>query len=240
MRVKLLTTISFFTYQLSISQTEKVLNGKVLSQNTPLHKVEVINKTAQTSTRTNELGEFSILVKAQDSLIFFYKDSFFSRLKISQENINQNNIIVNKNLKPEELREVVINKVKFDKVKFDADAVADVIISKNAKDLFWNTGVSDNSIREALRISFPLKGRQKKTVKLDDDRFKKLIAASIPSIFFTRDLKINPEEKELFIEFCDADPRAKTLIENNNILATMDFLYTKNEEFKKLKMEPKN
>ncbi|TDP03829.1 hypothetical protein [Flavobacterium sp. 245] len=240
MKVKLLTTISFLTYQLSISQTEKVLNGKVLSQHTPLHKVEVINKTAQTSTRTNELGEFSILVKAQDSLIFFYKDSFFSRLKISQENINQNNIIVNKILKPEELNEVVITNVKFDKVKVDADAVADVLIDKNVKDLFWNTGVSDNRIREALRISFPLKGKHKKTIELDDDRFKKLVIASCPPDFFINNLKIKPEEKELFIDFCDSDPKSKMLLENPNILATLDFLYAKNEEFKKLKTETKN
>ncbi len=240
MKVKLLTTISFFTYQLSISQTEKLLHGKVVSQNTPLHKVEVINKTAQTSTKTNELGEFSILVKAQDSLIFFYKDSFLSRLKISQENINQNNIIVNKALKPEELNEVVITKVKFDKVKVNADAVADVLISKNVKDLFWNTGVNDNSIREALRISFPLKGKQKKTIELDDDRFKKLVIAFSPPDFFINNLKIKPEEKELFIDFCDSDPKSKILLEHPNVLATMDFLYSKNEEFKKLNSAIKN
>jgi hypothetical protein len=66
MNVKLLTTISFFTYQLSISQTEKQLNGKVYSQNILLKNVEVINKTAKTSTRTNELGEFSILANVKD------------------------------------------------------------------------------------------------------------------------------------------------------------------------------
>lgn len=76
MKVKLLTTISFFTYQLSISQNEKLLNGKVLSQNIPLNKVEVINKTAKTSTRTNEFGEFSILVRPQDSLLFSPKIIF--------------------------------------------------------------------------------------------------------------------------------------------------------------------
>ncbi|WP_431243828.1 hypothetical protein ACQ9BO_04705 [Flavobacterium sp. P21] len=77
MKVQLLTTISFFTYQLSISQTEKLLNGKVLSENRPLNKVEVINKTSKISTKTNELGEFSILVKAHDSLLFSIKILFF-------------------------------------------------------------------------------------------------------------------------------------------------------------------
>ncbi len=77
MRVKLLTTISIFTYQISVSQTEKVLNGKVFSQNMPLNKVEVINKTAHISTRTNEFGEFSILVRPQDSVLFFLKRLLF-------------------------------------------------------------------------------------------------------------------------------------------------------------------
>lgn len=240
MRVKLLTTISFFTYQLSISQTEKVLHGKVISQNLVLKDVEVINKTAQTSTRTNTLGEFTISVKVQDSLLFYSKDYFFTRLKITTKDIENNNLLVNMILKAEELNEVVINQVEFDKVKISADDVADVLISKKAKDLFWNTGVSDNSIREALRISFPLKGKQKKTIEVADDRFKKLVAATCPPDFFLKNLKIKPEEKELFLDFCDADPRSKNLLENSNILSTMDFLYAKNIGFQKLKSEPKN
>ena len=240
MKVKLLTTISFFTYQLSISQTEKLLHGKVLSNKTPLDKVEVINKTAKVSTRTNEFGEFSILANVTDSLLFYSKDFFFTRLKITAKDIENNNLLVNMILKPEELNEVVINKVGFDKVKISADDVADVLISKKANDLFWNTGVSDNSIREALRISFPLKGKRKKTIEVADDRFKKLVVATCPPDFFLKNLKIKPEEKELFIDFCEADPKSKTLLENQNVLTVMDFLYAKNEEFKRLSTEIKN
>ncbi|KRB54199.1 hypothetical protein [Flavobacterium sp. Root186] len=126
MKVKLLTTISFFTYQLSISQTEKLLHGKVLSNKAPLNKVEVINKTAKTSTRTNELGEFSILVKERDSLLFFSKDYFFTRLKLTSENLKNNNLVVNMVIKAEELNEVVITSIKFEKVKFDAEAVNEI------------------------------------------------------------------------------------------------------------------
>ncbi|OIV42789.1 hypothetical protein [Flavobacterium johnsoniae] len=235
MKVKLLTTISFLTYQLSTSQTEKVIQGNVVSNKAPLNKVEVINKTAKISTTTNELGEFSILVKEKDSLLFFAKNYLFTRLKITTKDIENNNLFVNMILKPEELNEVIINKVEFDKVKISADDVANVLITKNAKDLFWNTGVSDNSIREALRVSFPLKGKKKKTIEVADDRFKKLVIAACPPDFFLKNLKIKPEEKELFINFCDADPKSKTLLEDPNVLATMDFLYAKNKEFKKLK-----
>lgn len=89
MKVKLLTTISLLTYQFSISQTEKLLQGKVISNNAPLSKVEVINKTAQTSTRTNELGEFSILAKDQDSILFFSRDYLFTRLKLNLKDLKK-------------------------------------------------------------------------------------------------------------------------------------------------------
>jgi len=87
MKVKLLTTISFLTYQVSISQTEKLLHGKVIYQELVLKNVEVINKTAKTSTRTNELGEFSISVKEQDSLLFYSKDYLFTRLKVTLKDL---------------------------------------------------------------------------------------------------------------------------------------------------------
>ena len=68
-----------------------------------------------------------------------------------------------------------------------------------------------------------------------DDRFKKHAVAYCPPDFFTKNLKLNTDQKELFLEFCDADPKSKTLLDHPNVLATMDFLYAKNKEFQKLK-----
>lgn len=249
MKVKLLTTISFFTYQLSISQSEKLLHGKVICNYTPLNKVEVINKTAKTSTTTNNLGEFSILVKSKDSLLFFSKDYFFTRLKITQENIDQNNIIVNMVIKPEELNEVVITNIKFDRVKTSQQNIDDIKLAKDAGSLEKYTGVYNGTITNGIdfvRIGkglsnlFSNKEDEPAKNKISKTDFKKLVAASIPHDFFVKNLNLKPEEKELFIEFCDADPRSKSLLENSNILITMDFMYAKNEEFKTLKTNIKN
>lgn len=248
MRVKLLTTISFFTYQLSFSQTEKVLNGKVLSQNTPLSKVEVINKTAQTSTRTNEQGEFSILIRPKDSLLFFSKNYFFKRLKISQENIDHNNIIVNMLLKPEELEEVLITTIKFPHVGSSAEVSDSIALMKSSRNLRKYTGVYDGSISNGMNfgaigdglLGLFKKEKEEPKKKIPEMDFRKLISKTCSEDFFTKDLKLNPDEKELFLQFCEADPKSKILLENPNILATMDFLYAKNEEFKKLKTEVKN
>lgn len=239
MRVKLLTTISIFTYQLSISQSEKVLNGKVLSQNLPLNKVEVINKTAKTSTRTNELGEFSILVRPKDSLLFFSRDYFFKRLKISQQNIDQNNIVVNMILKPEELDEVLITDIKFPKVSA-ADENSTVIPKPAISNPGIYTGGITNGADLMAIFSLFMKKDKKAKNKKQGLTFKQLVNATVPLDFFSNDLKLNPEEKELFIDFCDADPNSQFILKQKNLLYTLDFLHTKNQEFKKLNSGTKN
>ena len=248
MRVKLLTTISFFTYQISISQTEKLLSGKVIDQNFTLKGVEVINKTAQTSTRTNELGEFSILVNPKDSLLFFHKDYFFSRLKVTSENIQNNNLVVKMILKPEELEEVVLTTIKFPKIKYDAEAISKIKMEKANNDLTRFIPGFNNTLSNGLNIGvigsglFGLFKREREEPKKEIPKidFRKLIATTCPEDFFSKDLKLKPEEKELFLQFCDADPQAKVLTEQKNLLYTMDFLYKKNEEFQKLNSGIKN
>jgi hypothetical protein len=240
MRVKLLTTISLFTYQLSVSQTQKLLHGKVMSQNKALKGVEVINKTALTSTTTNATGDFSILVNVKDSLLFFSKDYFFKRFKITQENINTNNLVVDMILKAEELDEVIITTIKFEPVKFDREAISQIDVDKRNKNLTrYITGYKDGSIANGMSASISLGGGKKKKEETESD-FKKLIRSTCPADFFIKDLKLKPEEKELFIEFCDADPRSKRLLENSNILTTMDFLYAKHKMFKELKSDVTN
>ncbi|WP_428230375.1 hypothetical protein [Flavobacterium sp.] len=111
------------------------------------------------------------------------------------------------------------------------------------------TGVYDGTIPNGMDFGRMGKGvfnlfkndkKEELKKKTEETVFRKLVAASIPSTFFTKDLKLAPEEVGLFLDFCDADPRSKNLLENNNVLTTMDFLYAKNEMFKKMKVESKN
>ena len=239
MKVKLLTTISFFTYQLSTSQTEKLLHGKVISNNSPLNKVEVINKTAKTSTRTNELGEFSILAKAQDSLIFFSKNYFFKRLKLNEKDLQVNNFIVELNPTAEELDDVIITNIKAPKIinnAYNRDEIRKIKIRKQFDDVTSRVNVYDGKIDKAINYSHAIFDKPKEKIE-EDDRFKKLVIAYCPHAFFVQNLKLKPEEKEIFLNFCDVDPQSKILLEHPNALAFMEFLHAKNEEFKKTKIK---
>jgi hypothetical protein len=242
MRVKLLTTISFFTYQLSISQTEKLLHGKVFSQNLPLKNVEVINKTAKKSTRTNEAGEFDIAVSINDSLLFFSKVYFFSRIKITSENIHTD-LLVNMIAKPEELKEVVVLNKETKAVWLTKEDIREIKLNAHkSKEGLQIAGYKEANIPNG--IDFIRLGKQihnlfknEETAKTESPKipFIQLVKNTVNPDFFEKDLKLKPGEKELFLQFCDADPRSKTLQDNPNILAIMDFLYVKKEEFKKLK-----
>lgn len=248
MRVKLLTTISLFTYQLSVSQTEKLLHGKVVAQNLPLKNIEVINKTAKISTRTNESGEFSIAVNIKDSLLFFSKDFLFTRLKVSAENIQSNDFTVNMIAKPEELKEVVVlnkesktvwlTKEEIEQIKLNSHKSKEGLKIAGYKEAVMPLGTDFIYLGKQIRNLF----KKEETPKNESPKIglNQLVKSTLPPDFLTKNLKLKPEETALFIEFCDADPKSKTLLENPNILATMDFLFAKNEEFKNLKTEIKN
>ncbi|WP_281634634.1 hypothetical protein [Flavobacterium luteolum] len=240
MKVKLLTTISFLTYQLSISQTEKLLHGKVVSQESALQNVEVINKTAKISTRTNEFGEFSILVKEQDSILFFSNNYLFTRLKLTAKDLEKSYLIVEMTPKAEELENVtvsrsVFNKAEIKKIANNKEKIKEIKNRKQFDEVASKLNVYDGRIKNGLDFSYPIFDKPKKKIEPRDDRFKKLVIASCSPDFFIKNLKIKPEEKEIFLKFCIEDPKSKTLLEKSNDLELIDFLYSKNEEFKKLK-----
>jgi hypothetical protein len=52
--------------------------------------------------------------------------------------------------------------------------------------------------------------------------------------FFIKKLNIKPEDLFLFFSYCEKDLKSQPIIDNQNELETMDFLISKNIEFKKL------
>jgi hypothetical protein len=230
MKVKLLLTVLLFVFQLSFSQTEKLLKGIISSSNYVLKNVNVINKTSEKSTTTNEKGEFVIAAKVNDSLLFYTKDYYLKRIKLSNEQIEQNNLQVEMIKKPEELEEVVVNQMKSIKLSKDKNheqgKLDNIEVDKRGAKI--RTGVYDGSIENGMTKIIRLFGPEK---TLPEIEFATVAKNTCDTIFFTKNLKLKPEEVGLFLQFCDADSRSKKLIGNLNILSMMDFLTIKNKEF---------
>ena len=64
--------ILFFIFitQLTYSQDRQLIQGKVIYRNIDVPAANVINNTAQSSTITNDQGEFEIFAKEGDEIIF--------------------------------------------------------------------------------------------------------------------------------------------------------------------------
>jgi hypothetical protein len=235
----------FFVLQSGFSQTEKLIQGKVLHEQFPVEKVEVANFSSKKITVTNASGEFSILAKAGDELIFISKNHDIKKMVLDEKTINKNNLIILLILKAEQLEEVVITKIPA--IKLSADKAyeqgkLDKLALEKAARALKNPGVYQGTIEngmDLMRIGGMILGlfkKEKEEVPENKPQieFKQLARSSCDEKFYHQTLKLKPDQIELFLEFCDADPKSKIVAESNNVLSVMDFLLVKNIEFKKL------
>jgi len=245
MNVKLLLALFLFVHQFGFSQTEKLLKGVVSSENFLLYNVDVINKTSQKSSKTNDQGEFTIEVKANDSLLFYSKDYYLKRLKVSPKQIELSNLEVEMLKKAEELEEVVVEKVhniELRKDKAYEKGKRDEIDVKNSVEYIKKRTVYEGTIDNGMNligvakklVGLFIKEKEPEKESPPEIEFAELAKNTCDQKFYHQTLKLKPEEIDLFLQFCDADPKSKALIKNQNVLSMMDFLTVKNKEFKKL------
>jgi hypothetical protein len=242
MKVKLLSALILFTSQFSFSQTIK---GKVVFNKYAIPKVEVINASTKTLAVSDENGEFSIIAKTNDILVFVSKEHQVKKITINPKLFTNDELVVELILKAEELNEVVIINIPSIKLSMDdtweQKKIDQYAIEKNAstpKVIGVNMGTIENGM-DLMRIGGMFLGlfkKEKEEVKkaLPEIEFSTVAKNSYDQKFYLETLKLKADEIDLFLQFCAADPKSKTLSKDSNLLSMMDFLTTKNLEFKNL------
>ncbi|MDZ4330335.1 MAG: hypothetical protein U0945_07105, partial [Flavobacterium sp.] len=64
--------------------------------------------------------------------------------------------------------------------------------------------------------------------------FSDVVSKGIDNYFFTNTLKLKKEEIGLFLDYCENDSKSKSLLKQEDEFLLIDFLITKNEEFKRI------
>ena len=247
MQTKLLFTIFIFIlYQGGFAQKSERIQGQVSFDKTAANKVEVINSTTKTVILTDTDGKFSINIDINDVLVFVAKNHEIKEIKISVAVLNQGAIKVTLSSKIEELKEVIVQSIPSIKLSKDAKweqaKLDQYALEKNAKKL-KNPGVYTGTIENGMDLKriggmfFKLFRKEKEEIQKTPIKYVDFISLAkinCDQIFFIETLKLKPDEISLFLLFCEADPKSKSLLEDSNVLAMMDFLSTKNIEFKKL------
>ncbi|UPT71721.1 MAG: hypothetical protein M0D53_05170 [Flavobacterium sp. JAD_PAG50586_2] len=225
------------------SQTSKIIHGKVSYQNSYQGNVDVINFNTKEVTQTNTLGEFNIEAKKGDVLIFMSENFADQKLKLTAGDLERTTFIIKLEEKPVPLEEVEIQQVKAIKVEggaYNAMKIAkierDVAHPRN-KDVY--TGEIENGVdfvQIGKWVGKLFKSKNPKNKKAEETLpFKEYATTNFNPAFFSKTLKLKPEETSRFLEYCEADPASKTVVEKNDELAVLEFLMTKKTEFDKLK-----
>lgn len=89
---------------------EKLLHGKIIVESHSVSGVTIINLVNEKSTVSDSNGEFFILAKAEDLLVFTSVNLEYHRRLIEDEDLKSELLIIKMIAKITELEEVIINK----------------------------------------------------------------------------------------------------------------------------------
>ncbi|MEO5775936.1 MAG: hypothetical protein ABIQ27_03470 [Flavobacterium sp.] len=230
-----------FSY-VGFSQTEKLVHGKVSYQDNYQKNIDVINFTTKKFTKTNTLGEFTIEAKVNDILIFM-SDNFVDQKHIlTSDDFKKSNIVITLVEKPIPLEEVEITQIKAIKIaatSYNGRKLAEIENQQAHpvnKDVYTGEIVNGMDFIQIGKMIGKLFKSKNPKPKAPEEKitFKEYAKANFDETFFSKTLELKNEEVPRFIDYCDADPQSKTVIEKDE-LAILEFLLTKKAEFKKLK-----
>ena len=102
----------FFTTVCTWSQTsnEKILHGKIVADSASVVGIDVVNLGNEKVTVTNNKGEFSVLAKADDILVFSSMTLEMKRMLVDEDDLKSETITIYMTPKINELNEVIVKK----------------------------------------------------------------------------------------------------------------------------------
>ena len=241
----MLKKILFFILiiQFSYSQNRELIQGKVIYRNIDVPAANVINNTAQSSTITNDQGEFEIYAKEGDEIIFSSVQYIIRTVRVNKEILENKRIIVQINQRVRELDEIVVtpeNTQKFLDLKEEQFKGFDYIADKSTK---IQNVLTDN--RQVVNgLNFVNIFRLLSSIvdaKSDEEKLNIIPSEVLPYVleenFFSGVLELESFEINDFLSKLDSDTEMKNLILEKNQFLIIDYLLNKADTYKNLRVE---
>jgi len=219
-----------FIFQLSFSQDRVLIQGKVIYRNIDVPAANVINNTAQITTITNDNGEFQILAKVDDEIIFSSVQYIIRTVRVNEEIIRNKRLVVQINQRVRELDEVVITPDDTDKfldLKEEQFKGFDYLADKSTR--IQNILTDDRQVVNGL--NFVNIFRLLSTLidsKSEEEKINISPSEVLPYIleenFFKNVLNLETFQTEDFLSKLDSDENLKKLILEKNQFLIIDYL----------------
>lgn len=223
----------------SAQEKRQLLKGRLLYRNANVVAANVVNNTAQTNTITDGEGEFEILAKAGDEVIFSSVQFRIKALTITQDIIRKNRLVVEVNERVNVLDEIVVgpeNTQKFLDLKKEEFSKVDYTQDKSTK--IENTIMRQGQLVNGLNVVNVAKLLAKVIKGNKNEASRTLIPSKVlPLIFeesfFISDLGLEQEEVVGFLEEMDLKLPSDRLLKKDKEFQLIEFLYLKSEQYKK-------
>ena len=229
--------------QFSYSQNRELIQGKVIYRNIDVPAANVINNTAQSSTITNDQGEFEIYAKEGDEIIFSSVQYIIRTVRVNKEILENKRIIVQINQRVRELDEIVVtpdDTQKFLDLKEEQFKGFDYVADKSTK--IQNVLTDNRQFVDGLNFIniFKLFSTIVDS-KSDEEKLNIIPSEVLPYIldenFFNEVLELKSFEINDFLLKLDSDRKMKNLILDKNQFLVIDYLLNKSDEYKSARAE---
>ncbi len=239
----LLVLLAFLAAGLLSAQEgeRRLLRGQVLYRNAFVPNEDVINTTSEMATITNDNGEFAIMVKAGDELVFTAINYQLEIVTITEAILERNRLVVEVNEKVTALEEVTVspeNQARFIELQnedfkqyeYETDQSAEVInIAQDETVRGMRDGLNFVNIYKALFTSRNTSGDARQPLKVSE-----VLRSVYDDDFFVTDLKIPQANIDDFLVYCDAKLPPQSLLRKDNEFQLIDFLVTQSESYLKV------
>lgn len=246
MKTKVTVLFFLFFMQFSFGQigAVKTIEGQVRNDLVPVENVIVFNVNSNVGTVVDPYGSFSVLAKVNDTLVFSSLAFKSKKIVLSEGDFIGAKLIVKLDVFTNELAEVLIRaKKELSPIQGNTQKYVDLKYFDDEKSspknrLMPPNGTIENGM-DFVRIYKDVLGvlRAKNPQKTDfykETSFSEVVMNKVNYSFFSNTLHLKDDEIKLFLIYCENDSKSRVFMQPSEEFRLMDFLITKNEEYKKI------
>ncbi|WP_160131106.1 carboxypeptidase-like regulatory domain-containing protein [Kordia antarctica] len=245
MKQKLVLVCLFISIGLLAQDSErKILRGAVIYRNVNVVGVNVVNNTTSKGTSTNYKGEYEILAKKDDILVFSSVQYTIREIVITDKIIKNNRLVVEVKEKVEELDEVVITPenqekfldfqeeqiVKYQDYQFASDRYSQVKNEALGQANFQGANILGLVGMLLNSIIGKRKNREKEKAIYERTSFNE-IRYRYKDEFFENNLGIPKDQISAFLYYCDDQLPSEDIFSEKNEFLMIDFMVKQSKTF---------
>ena len=241
-KIGIICLIFFTQFIFAQNENRQSLHGQFINEFALVDNGYVFNLNSKTRTFISDQGFFDILARAKDTLLVSSASFKSKKIILQDKDFAKPLFVVNLESQTTLLKEVLVKgKTEIKPAIPSSQGIVDMKFTDDVKSSPKNRSMlSDGSIENGMdfvrmykMVSKLFKKEAEKAVANSNVRFSEAVSKGIDSYFFTNTLKLKSNEVGLFLDYCENDPKSKTLLQEKDEFMLIDFLITKNEEFKR-------